>query len=172
MGTTSDVIELDKIFAIEEFKDLSHDNFVDACILSGCDYMENLAKIGLKKALKLIKEFKTIEKVVESLKEKKEYEGFDFEDYVTRFKQTQKFFKYYPVYDPKLKSIVSLNELPEGELPLGETMNPVTLQKFVKGLINPYTMQERKRYKFDMEMILKDFKKNIISVATFNLLQE
>jgi len=56
--------------------------------LSGCDYLESLTGIGLKKALKLVKSFKEIDLICENLKEKKEYKDFDFEDYKNRFKQT------------------------------------------------------------------------------------
>jgi len=51
-------------------------------------------------------------------------------------------------------------------------MNIQMLSKFVRGLVNPYSMKERNRYKFDMERILKDFKKNDISVSTFYFLEE
>jgi hypothetical protein len=41
--------------------------FVDLCILCGCDYTDTIRGIGPKNALKLIKTHGTIEKVLESL---------------------------------------------------------------------------------------------------------
>lgn len=44
---------------------LTMDEFVDLCILCGCDYCERIEGIGCIKAYQLIKEYKTIEKVIE-----------------------------------------------------------------------------------------------------------
>lgn len=51
---------------------LSMDQFIDLCILLGCDYMEPVKGIGPKTAFKLIKEYGSIEKVKEHLEEKEE----------------------------------------------------------------------------------------------------
>lgn len=44
--------------------------FIDLCILLGCDYLEPIKGIGPKNALKLIREFGGLEGVVEHLREK------------------------------------------------------------------------------------------------------
>lgn len=41
--------------------------FVDLCILLGCDYCSTIRGIGPKKAYELIKEHKTIEKVLKNI---------------------------------------------------------------------------------------------------------
>jgi flap endonuclease-1 len=41
--------------------------FVDLCILLGCDYLDPIPKVGPSTALKLIREHGTLEKVVESI---------------------------------------------------------------------------------------------------------
>jgi flap endonuclease-1 len=46
---------------------LTHEQFVDLCILCGCDYTNTIAGIGPVKALKYIKEYGTIEKVLRQL---------------------------------------------------------------------------------------------------------
>lgn len=51
---------------------LNMDQFIDLCILLGCDYMEPVKGIGPKTAFKLIKEYGSIEKVKEHLEEKEE----------------------------------------------------------------------------------------------------
>ncbi|KAJ8356717.1 hypothetical protein SKAU_G00195110 [Synaphobranchus kaupii] len=43
---------------------LTYKEFVDLCILLGCDYCEKIQGLGPKRALQLIQEHKTIEKVV------------------------------------------------------------------------------------------------------------
>ena len=68
---------------------LTMDEFVDLCILCGCDYCERIEGIGCIKAYQLIKEYKTIEKVIEyadkynkDVSHKKKYtynkDNFDF----------------------------------------------------------------------------------------------
>lgn len=44
--------------------------FIDLCILLGCDYLEPIKGVGPKSALKLIREYGGLEGVVEYLKEK------------------------------------------------------------------------------------------------------
>lgn len=45
--------------------------FVDLCILLGCDYLDPIPKIGPHTALKLIREHGTLEKIVESIQNDK-----------------------------------------------------------------------------------------------------
>lgn len=46
-----------------QMRDWTLNDFRRMCILSGCDYLKNIAGIGLKTAHKLLKRCKTIEKV-------------------------------------------------------------------------------------------------------------
>ncbi|KAJ9297100.1 hypothetical protein DTO271G3_4861 [Paecilomyces variotii] len=58
-----------------EGMDMSREQFVDLCILLGCDYLEPIPKVGPNTALKLIREHGTLEKVLESFEKdpKKKY---------------------------------------------------------------------------------------------------
>lgn len=67
-GHTVLSIHLDKV--LKEL-DLSMDQFIDFCILCGCDYCGTIRGIGAKTAYNLIKQHKTIEKVIESLDKNK-----------------------------------------------------------------------------------------------------
>lgn len=49
---------------------LTRDQFIDLCILLGCDYCDTIKGIGPTTALKLIREHKSIEKVIENLNSK------------------------------------------------------------------------------------------------------
>jgi flap endonuclease-1 len=51
--------------------EITYEMFVDMCILCGCDYCSTIKGIGPKTALKLIKDYKTIENVVKNLDSKK-----------------------------------------------------------------------------------------------------
>jgi len=51
--------------------EMDKDQFIDLCILLGCDYCDKIRGVGPKNAIKLIQEHKTIEKVIEALDTKK-----------------------------------------------------------------------------------------------------
>lgn len=48
---------------------MERDQFIDLCILLGCDYLEQIKGIGPKTALKLIREHGTLEKVLTQIRE-------------------------------------------------------------------------------------------------------
>lgn len=52
---------------------LTHDQFVDLCILLGCDYCDSIKGIGPKTALKLIREHGSIEKILPAVKDIPKY---------------------------------------------------------------------------------------------------
>lgn len=47
--------------------DISREQFIDLCILLGCDYCNNIRGIGPKKAFELIKQYKNIETILENI---------------------------------------------------------------------------------------------------------
>ena len=47
---------------------ITAEQFIDLCILLGCDYAGKIKGIGPKKALTLIRDCKTIEKSIEAIK--------------------------------------------------------------------------------------------------------
>ena len=47
---------------------MTEDEFIDLCILCGCDYASRIGGIGPVKAFKLIKDYGTLEKVLDFLK--------------------------------------------------------------------------------------------------------
>jgi flap endonuclease-1 len=50
---------------------ITHEQFVDLCILLGCDYCDTIRGVGPKTALKLIREYKSIERIVQNIDTKK-----------------------------------------------------------------------------------------------------
>ncbi|RKU41708.1 Elongation of fatty acids protein 2 [Coniochaeta pulveracea] len=58
-------IHLDKVL---EGLNMERKQFVDLCILLGCDYLDPIPKVGPNTALKLIREHGSLEKVVEFMK--------------------------------------------------------------------------------------------------------
>ena len=60
------ILEIDFDKAIKEL-DLTWEQFIDVCILCGCDYCDSIKGIGPVTALKHIKKYGSIEKLVEAL---------------------------------------------------------------------------------------------------------
>ena len=58
----------DKI--LEGFE-MNRDQFIDLCILLGCDYCDKIRGIGPKNAIKLVQEHKSIDKILENIDTKK-----------------------------------------------------------------------------------------------------
>jgi len=50
---------------------LSQDEFIDLCILLGCDYCDSIKGIGPKRAIELIKQHRTIEEILKHIDKKK-----------------------------------------------------------------------------------------------------
>lgn len=69
-ASKADVQQINYDAAIEGLG-ISHDQFVDLCILLGCDYCDTIRGIGPKTALKLIREHKNIETILEHIDRKK-----------------------------------------------------------------------------------------------------
>ncbi|KAI0886880.1 DNA-repair protein rad2 [Annulohypoxylon maeteangense] len=73
-------IHVDKVL---EGLNMDRNQFVDLCILLGCDYLDPIPKVGPTTALKLIRQYGTLEKVVEYIKGDSKYtlpEDWPFED--------------------------------------------------------------------------------------------
>lgn len=51
--------------------DFTHDQFIDLCILLGCDYCESIRGIGPKRAIELVRQYGTIEEIVRNIDPKK-----------------------------------------------------------------------------------------------------
>ena len=57
------IIHLDKILLD---LDMDYDKFVELCILCGCDYCQNIPRVGIVKALSVVKEFDSISEFIDS----------------------------------------------------------------------------------------------------------
>lgn len=60
------VTEINLAKALEEL-DMPMQQFIELCMLLGCDYLDPIKGVGPKKALKLIREYKCLDRVLEVL---------------------------------------------------------------------------------------------------------
>lgn len=80
---------------------LTNDQFIDFCILLGCDYCDSIKGIGPKKALELIKEHQSIEGILENIDREKYKvpENWNYEEARCLFKNPLVI----PATDPELQ---------------------------------------------------------------------
>ncbi|CAN6281364.1 unnamed protein product [Urochloa humidicola] len=65
---------------------LTKESFIDFCILAGCDYCDRIEGMDAEKALELIREFTTIDKVLENI-DRKKYQIS--EEWLTQYKDAR-----------------------------------------------------------------------------------
>jgi exonuclease-1 len=119
-------------------------DFRRMCILSGCDYLANIPKMGLKTAYRVIRKHKTVEKALRML----QFEG-QFRvpvDYQANFNQAELTFLYQRVFCHKAEKLVTLCPPEEGinldELPyIGGDMEPEIAIGVSRGDLDPTTKE-------------------------------
>ncbi|CAI9787981.1 unnamed protein product [Fraxinus pennsylvanica] len=80
---------------------------LEMCILSGCDYLQSLPGMGLKKSHAMVKKFKSYDKIIKHLK----YNSVAVTPlYEESFKKAILTFQHQRVYDPVTEDIVHLSE--------------------------------------------------------------
>lgn len=92
-------------------------DFRRMCILSGCDYLANIPKLGLKTAHRSIRKHRTVEKTLRMLQFENHLQVPA--DYLANFKQAELTFLYQRVFCPNLKKLVTLTA-PDDEINLDE----------------------------------------------------
>lgn len=113
-------------------------------ILSGCDYLPNIDKMGLKTAYRYIRKYKDAEKIIKMV----QFEGKLSvpADYLNRFQQAELTFLHHRVYCPIQQEMVFLHELPRGlkaeDMPyLGSHVEPSTATGVACGDLDPKTKE-------------------------------
>ncbi|KAL4956440.1 PIN domain-like protein [Aspergillus filifer] len=82
------------------------------CILSGCDYLPNISRVGLKTAYRSIRKHKDVEKALRMLRFEGQYSVPP--DYLQSFRQAELTFLYQRVFCPKAGKLVTLTPPDDG----------------------------------------------------------
>jgi flap endonuclease-1 len=70
--------------------DITYEQFMELCILCGCDYCSNINRVGNVTAFKLIKQYGSIEKIIEY---NNKYHKYDIpDDYIEKFNTSKSLF--------------------------------------------------------------------------------
>ncbi|KAJ6241335.1 exonuclease 1 [Anaeramoeba flamelloides] len=144
-----------------DFRSWDYPKFIQMCILSGCDYLDSIKGIGLKKAYVLLTKYETIEQVFQMLRyDSKLNVPFNYEQ---NFKKSFLTFLHQVVYDPiqqKVKHFreydqsISLDEdITQNDYKyefLGKMIKPEIAKGIANGVLHPSTF-----LRFDHQKILK-----------------
>ncbi|XP_022715682.1 exonuclease 1 [Durio zibethinus] len=130
---------------LQQNKDLSFAGFtkqtlLEMCILSGCDYLQSLSGMGLRRAHALIKKFKSYDKVIKHLR----YNTVSVPPlYEESFKKAILTFQHQRVYDPITEDIVHLSDISSNagdDLDfLGPSIPQQIAQGIARGDLDPFT---------------------------------
>lgn len=119
-------------------------DFRRMCILSGCDYLPNIPKMGLKTAYRSIRKYKTVEKALRML----QLEGRFYvpAGYLERFKQAELTFIYQRVFCPVAEKLVTLTPVGsdvslEDLTFIGDDLDPEVAVGVANGNLDPSSKQ-------------------------------
>lgn len=113
-------------------------------ILSGCDYLPNINKVGLKTAHTCVRKYKQIEKILRMLQFEQKFVVPD--RYLEGFIEAERTFLHHRVFCPLEKKLVFLSKLENGmkeeEMPyLGENVIPAIAIGVATGDLDPMTKE-------------------------------
>ncbi|EEQ35530.1 Rad2 nuclease [Microsporum canis] len=120
------------------------ENFRHMCILSGCDYLTNIPRMGLKTAYRSIRKHKSVDRVVKMV----QFDGSSRvpPGYLESFKRAELTFLHQRVFCPTAKCLVMLNPLPDGgngeDMPfVGAILDPDVAIAIACGDLDPMTKE-------------------------------
>ncbi|KGG52227.1 hypothetical protein DI09_19p90 [Mitosporidium daphniae] len=109
---TGDLIQLEDIAKVASFKGFSHLQFRQTCILSGCDYLASLPKVGMGTAIRLMQTNRSIDAIFKALRSPtSNYDEQAIEAYIKGFILADLTFSHQRVWDPCKQSIVTLEPI-------------------------------------------------------------
>ncbi|XP_038688466.1 exonuclease 1-like isoform X1 [Tripterygium wilfordii] len=137
------------------FAGFSMEMLLEMCIFSGCDYLQSLPGMGLKRAHALIKKFKCYDKVIKHLK----YSTASVPPlYEESFKKAMLTFQHQRVYDPVSQDIVHLSEISDTIGDDLDFLGPAIPQHVAKGIakgdLDPFTQMPFKGDSVNSELVL------------------
>ncbi|ETS73777.1 hypothetical protein PFICI_14723 [Pestalotiopsis fici W106-1] len=118
--------------------------FRHMAIFGGCDYSSGIKDFGLKTAYRMLRKYKTPEKVIKRIQLEGKLRVPS--DYLKEFQQAELTFLYQRVYCPNAQEQVFLTPLPEGvnaeDMPfIGAAVEPATSQAIARGDVDPITKE-------------------------------
>lgn len=159
---------------------LSYDEFLDLCILCGCDYTSKIYGIGPITGYKLIKENSTIENVLQKIKDNPKYkipDNFDYKKARYLFKNEMKDLNISEINNIlilKKPDIENLNEFINSKIPeKSEKYNNIInkkLNKYYLNIVNNKVKIVKTKKNQSIKNFFKEKKKNNDVIITENII--
>ncbi|CRL07046.1 CLUMA_CG019983, isoform A [Clunio marinus] len=133
----------------------SFDKFRRICILSGCDYLDNLYGVGLAKAKKfmMLTEEEDMKRALLKIPSYLNMKKLTITDeYIEGFLKAEATFKYMFVYDPLKREMLRLNPIDDNDPELaycsnaGELLEPEIAYQLALGNLNPRTFHKMENF--------------------------
>ncbi|KAM0933024.1 putative exodeoxyribonuclease I [Dioscorea sansibarensis] len=126
---------------------LQFDAFTGMCVLAGCDFLPSISGIGIKRAYSLISKYRSLDRVLSTLKLDKRYQIP--EDYPESFRRAVAVFHHATIYDAETKKFKHMKPLQQKDMPslngdldfLGPELPPSMAAAIAEGHLNPLTME-------------------------------
>lgn len=160
---------------------MSKQQFVQCCIMGGCEYLPSIQQVGLKVAIRLFAKHKTLEAVIASLKSNKAFKERVPELYLEAVQRVEALFFYQTVYDPVSEALLALEEIPAGVLETieaeflgGKAPLDGVLAEYVQGRLDKKSMKPRARYAsvLDLKRLKDDIRMNCVNDRTFHCIDK
>mmetsp|Transcript_43923 Transcript_43923/g.73203 ORF Transcript_43923/g.73203 Transcript_43923/m.73203 type:complete len:439 (-) Transcript_43923:407-1723(-) len=126
------------------------DMFLQMCILSGCDFLPNIPRLGIKHANKIVdlvqdKDTRNVPALFRMIRANPKFNVP--ENYEQEFMKAFRTFRHHRVYDPRSRGVVFLNALPEEYLQdcdsyLGPYIEADIAEKIARGEIDPISKEQ------------------------------
>lgn len=162
--------------SLSELCKFDHNVFIRICVMAGCDYLPSMERMGLKTGIKHFTKHKTFKGIMNHLKSHKKFKDRIPPNYEDAVEKVHDLFLYQTIYDPIANTCKPLNPLPPNYEPdqvfLGEYIESDKLDKYVKGHLNKYTLEDREMFDPDIKRIKMDMEGNDINLQTFYYLHQ
>jgi flap endonuclease-1 len=134
----NEIIEYDLMKILEELK-YTHQEFIDLCILLGCDYVDHIDGVGVKRAKDIIDEYRTIDNFLDKSPDIKSGKFKIDEGYLKEVKQARDYFLNGPgnIYIPNEVKLVNLDQKKIKELLINKySYSKTKVEKIIKKIID------------------------------------
>ena len=139
--------------------EMSQDQFIDLCVLLGCDYCETIPKIGPKRAYEKIKEYGSIKNFLENDEKVKSGYYKIPDNYVENYQNAANFFKNPPIVTNVTKTHIKMKKPKYNQIK--EIM--VDIYDFKLNKVNQYLNKIKAFYNKSNKRPNKQLKKYIVS---------
>jgi len=149
---------------VKEIAEFPYEKFVELCIISGCDYLKNIPGIGIKRAIKFLKN-SSLSEALEAISVKGPAQSKIPKGYFEEVQRIKPQFLYGRVIDPRSMKMITFNPLPKDHKMdlsgIGAEFPSEIVESYANGLYNIKKNEKRERLsQEELEKIKKELEFN------------